>query len=412
MNLFSKFLSRNFENSGAISAIFFQICARTIPQILSLLLNMVIANYLGIDLLGILSSSNALIGLIYLTWSTGLAVNYLRSNAKSHIYTFILIDFVQWCILLIPLLLFKNEVTASTIILFYFANLLTRLVEYYTIYLRLDNRDSSSIIPRSIPNFINIILFFTIRPKTPEMFALIYCIGYLGFLVYSGFDLFRERVLLKWREIKKICYQSIILSLSTLCTQIYGGYDQIILQKSWGNEDVGFYKIGILFASILMPVIGVFSYNYLSELRIKLNKQQSIFSLMGDQIKLHVIIGFASGVILFVMGPYLIPFLFGKDSSPAVPISYYFLIANFFNLISMVMSYTLIAIDREKEVLIITAIGAVYAFTLYSIVISKYGMQGAAISNLSNQILLFSLLITYFLFKRKDLKNKTMSFAR
>ena len=70
-----------------------------------------------------------------------------------------------------------------------------------------------------------------------------------------------------------------------------------------------------------------------------------------------------------------------------------------FNVVSMVFSYSFLAIKKDKEILIITLIGGFVNVALNYFLINSYEIIGAAFASLITQLLVLILFIYVFYFR-------------
>jgi O-antigen/teichoic acid export membrane protein len=183
-----------------------------------------------------------------------------------------------------------------------------------------------------------------------------------------------------------------------------------MISQLLGDKQLGVYKIGVSFSVLVMPLIGVFSFIYLSKLKEKLNNDsiKLIKKSFHNQIKINFWISFIFVIFCLIFLNLIIEFIYDIKEKNSYYVGVIMSIGVVFNVVSMVFSYTFLAIKRDKEILIITLIGAIVNIILNYFFITSYGILGAALASLITQFLLLILFIYVFYFKIhffKTLKN-------
>ena len=401
----------SFFKINKILPIIYQSIGRVSVQGLGFLLGIVIVRYSGLELFGEYAKYNALINISFGVFASGIYTNYLRSNNIKLLWeavlgtSYLLLFFL---ILIFPIYVYVFDGNYIDILLISFSIYFMRLTEIYIISTRFIEKDVKSILPRAIPYLILIALFLLFRPENITSLLLILFISWIVnlFYIYS----LKGYIIIQKLNVKHLFSSTILLSLTTLATQIYANFDQLMISQLLGDKQLGVYKIGVSFSVLVMPLIGVFSFIYLSKLKEKLNNDsiKLIKKSFHNQIKINFWISFIFVIFCLIFLNLIIEFIYDIKEKNSYYVGVIMSIGVVFNVVSMVFSYTFLAIKRDKEILIITLIGAIVNIILNYFFITSYGILGAAWASLITQFLLLILFIYVFYFKIhffKTLKN-------
>ena len=244
---------------------------RVSVQVLGFLVGILIVRYSGLELFGEYAKYNALLNISFGVFATGIYNHYLRSNDINLLWesiigtTYLLLFFL---LIVLPVFTYILDYNYVNIILITFSFYFMRLAEIYIISTRFIEKDIKSILPRAIPYLILITLFLVFRPERISSLLLILLISWIVtlFYIYSLKGYFNIQKL----NIKSLYSNTILLSLSILTTQIYANIDQLMISEFLGDTKLGIYKIGVSFSVLAMPLVGVFSFIFLSTLKEKM----------------------------------------------------------------------------------------------------------------------------------------------
>ena len=392
----------SFFKINKILPVIYQSIGRVSVQALGFILGIVIVRYSGLELFGEYAKYNALINISFGVFATGIYNNYLRSNNIKLLWesiigtTYLLLFFL---IFIFPLYTFLFNESYIDIMLISFSIYFMRLTEIYIISTRFIEKDVKSILPRAIPYLILITLFLVFRPENITSLLLMLFISWIViiFYIYS----LKGYIKVKRLNIKSLLSSTILLSLITLATQIYSNFDQLMISELLGDSKLGVYKIGASFSVLVMPLIGVFAFIYLSTLKEKLKNDsiELIKKSFYNQVKINFWISFVFVTFCLIFLDLVIEFVYDVKEKDSYYVGVIMSIGVIFNVVSMVFSYTFLAIKKEKEILIITLIGALVNVILNYFFITSYEVLGAAWASLITQLLILILFIYVFYFK-------------
>lgn len=385
----NKFLPLIFQSMGRLSS-----------QALGFLMGVVIVRSSGIEILGLYAEYNALINLTFGVLASGLYTNYLRSNKIELLgQTIIGISwiFLISLIIIIPVISQIFEKNFFNIILVIISAYFIQLSEVYILTTRFLGIDKYSILPRSIPYVIIIILCLIFEPKNISTFLLLICIGWFSITYF----IIKIRDKIKWNKIKlkTLMSSSIILSFTTLATQVFANFDQVMIGRLLDSNILGSYRIGISFSVLAMPIIGVFSFMYISDLKkfIEMDNINALKIKFYDQLKINFIVSFTLFIFCFLFLKKIILFVYGIEDTNAGNIGIVLSLSVVFNVLSMVFSYSLLSINKDKLILIALSCGVGLNIILNYIFIIEYGAIGAAFTSVLTQLFLL-LVLSYFFY--------------
>lgn len=208
-------------------------------------------------------------------------------------------------------------------------------------------------------------------------------------------------------EILKRSYHFI---LSGLMVTIYSEMDKIMLGQMLNEESVGFYtaatKVSTMWSFVLTALINssrpliISSRNKSKELYIKQNKR--LYAAI-------IWIGIAAGVGITVLGKWIIYFMYGEAYLPAtssLQISAWY---TMFAMLGTARGIWIVCENKAKYVKYYLGIGAVINIILNYLLIPAFGAGGAAAATLLTQI--FTAVIAPALFKETRVYTKYVAEA-
>jgi len=389
-------------NKLDLKPLLFQSLGRLSSQGLGFILGVIIVNVLGLEIMGQYAKYTALINISFGVFATGIFTNYLRSNDYNLLGETIYSTSIVMIIFLlifgpIYVLFFDDSFLNITLILIsvYFM----KLSEVIVITNRFLNIDKNAVLPRVIPYVIIIILCLLIKPNNIYKLLLIISIGWFS-VVYFFFKI-KKIIVLKNHSFKKIISSSVLLSITVFSTQVYANFDQLMIMELLDAEKLGIYKIGLSFSVLAMPLVGVFSFIYISKIKEYL-KGETIDLLRKkfyNQIKINFVASFLFFLFCLFFIENIIVFVYNISDPSASNVVIILSLGIVFNVVSVVYSYSLLAINKDKTVLVITLIGGLFNVILNCIAIPRFGIIGAAVTSLLTQMLILFIYSYIFSFR-------------
>lgn len=401
----------NYIKLYKFKPIIFQSLGRLSSQILGFLFGVIIVRVSGIEMMGEYAKYTALINISFGVLASGIYSNYLRSNDIRLLWETIYgttIYMLLFLLFLFPIYVFITKENFTNILLILLSVYFMKLSEIYVISVRFLNIDKYSILPRSIPYLIVIITCLIINPQ--NIFTLLLILSIAWFTIMYFIYTLKEKIRIKKVSIKKIISSTILLSLTTLATQIYANFDQLMISELLDYKKLGSYKIGVSFSVLAMPLIGVFSFMYISEIKTHI-KNSSVIILKNkfyNQLKINFLVSFCFLFFCFLFLNYIIKIVYNIEDVDAANVGVILSIGVVFNVLSMVFSYSLLAMNKDKDILIITLLGAIINIVFNYIFILKFGILGAAFTSTLTQFIVL-LVYIYVFYKKTDFFNITTS---
>jgi len=399
-------------NQFKFKPILFQSIGVFSNQALAFLLGVIIIRVSGLELMGQYAEYISLFNLSFVVLTSGLYTNYLRSNRNKlfgQTIAAVSIIFLFFLFFLLPIYSLISGDSFINSVLVLISLYLMKLSEIYVVKTRLMSKDIYSILPRIVPYVFVIILCLFFKPQNIESFLFLLSLSWFTIV----FFIFKSRRLIKFNKngILKVLSSSFLITTTTLTTQIYANVDQLMIAQLFDYNALGSYKVGISFSVIAMPIIGVFTFIYISEIKkIIENSDVSILKTkFYNQLKINFIISFLFFLFSVFFLKSIIFLVYGiEDSSAASNIGIVLSIGVIFNVISIVFSYSLLAINKDKLILIISIIGAILNITLNFFFLRKFGPIGGAWTSVITQFFIL-LIYMYFFYAKTNFFKYTIS---
>jgi len=186
---------------------------------------------------------------------------------------------------------------------------------------------------------------------------------------------------------KEMLSRSYHFILSGLMVTIYSEMDKIMLGEMLSEEAVGFYtaatKVSTMWSFVLTALI-----NSSRPLIISAkNKSKELYEKQNKRLYAAIIwIGIAAGLVITVFGKWIIYIMYGRDYLPAtssLQISAWY---TMFAMLGSARGIWIVCEDKAKYVKYYLGIGAVLNVILNYLLIPVFGPGGAAAATLATQI--------------------------
>ena len=388
---------------GNFRVYFFQSLGAFSVQFLGFILGIIIIRVSGIELMGQYAAYIALINLSFGVLSSGLYTNYLRSNNTSQFGSTFVGLTILFTFFLCVLSQIYHLITGDSyinIILILISFYFMKLSELYVVTTRFENNDKLSILPRIIPYTIVIILCIIIKPKNIGSLLMILTLGWLT----ASYFIFKSIRIIKFNKtgITKVLSTSIVLSATTLTTQIYGNVDQLMIANLFDYGASGSYKIGVSFSVLAMPIIGVFSFIYISEIKKLIDNSKFILikNTFYNQLKINFALSFMFFVFCYFFLSKIIYSIYGiQDNGLISNIGIVLSLGVIFNVLAMVISFSLLAINKDRLIFIVSLFGAACNILLNYYFIRMFGVIGGAWASVLTHFFIFIIYVYIFFVK-------------
>ena len=397
--------SVKFKN---ILPLIYQSLGRLLAQGLSFIIGVLMVRYLGLNIYGEYSKYNALVNISFGVFATGIYNVYLRENKIEILRSsliFMLYLFLVFVLLLYPLNVLVIHEKLLNLFLFLLMAFFMRLMEFYVISMRFVEKDFQSIIPRVLPYVLSIILMVTFKPLEISKLLILFILSWSTVLLffYQFKGALRNKPINGYRQLKATFF----LTLITLATQIYSNVDQLMISSILNDEKLGIYKLGISFSVVVMPLISVFSFVYLSTLKKTLVSETlyEVRKTFYSQLLTNSIVSIFFVLLCFFFLDKTITFIYGFTDPAASEVGVIMALGVLFNVMSMVISYALLAIGKDREILVIVSLGAVINIVLNYSIIPALELIGAAWSSVFTQFVILILFLYEFYFRTRFFLN-------
>lgn len=396
-------------NKFKLKPILFQSIGVFSNQVLAFLLGIIIVRVSGLELMGEYAKYISFFNLSFVVLISGLYTNYLRSNRTELFGLTIAAVTIIFLIFLIFLLPIYSSISGDSFIncvLVLISLYLMKLSELYVVTTRLMGNDIYSILPRILPYVVVIILCLFIKPQNIESFLFLLSLSWFTIVYF----IFKSRSFIKFNKkgVIKVLSTSIVLSVTTLTTQIYGNVDQLMIANLFDYGASGSYKIGVSFSVLAMPIIGVFSFIYISEIKKLIDNSK--FILIKSKFYNHLKVNFAISFLFFIFCYFflskIIYTIYGiEDDGLSSNIGIVLSLGVIFNVLSMTISFSLLAINRDRLILMVTIFGAFFNIFLNYYFLRRFGIIGGAWASVFTHFFMFVIYIYIFFVKVNFFKN-------
>ncbi len=173
--------------------------------------------------------------------------------------------------------------------------------------------------------------------------------------------------------------QSWPLALASLSGYIYGRIDQVMILSLINSESVGWYDIAVRMSELLTFVPAIIVASLFPAI---INSRKSSLVEYKKRLRALAFIGVVttslSAVVLFLIAPRIIQFLFGQEFLPSIPILRVYLWSSIGTILIILIQNYLIAEKRQIDFLLYSLLGAAVNVTLNLVLVPSRGVLGAA----------------------------------
>jgi len=198
-----------------------------------------------------------------------------------------------------------------------------------------------------------------------------------------------------WKFLLRKAWPFLLLNFFTI---IYFKIDIVMLSKISGDSVVGWYNaayqliegimmIPIIFMSVVFPVMS----------RLSAQSKESLIISCQKSLKYLIIIALPIAVGTFLLSGRFIYWFYGPEFVNAGSSLNIIVLSIIFIFAVRPLSYSLIVIEKQRLNLFFVIIASIINIILNLILIPKYAGNGAAISTLICEIILFALIYCFFI---------------
>jgi O-antigen/teichoic acid export membrane protein len=359
-----------------------QFAGRVIPQVLAFGISIAMVRIAGVNTVGMYAVAVAVVSICVGLFGVALDTDLLRRKEGNLAPLVVVAKLFLWvCALpIVVACLSILEIPLLGGIAIYVGLFFFHTAETAAVASRLANDDISSIAPRVLSPVVFLTATVLIGLSTFEQIAGFFLLSWLLAPLVAKIQWGNLRKSVSYRRITGALVAAKAIAGILFFTQLYGNADLIILNLIVGPTAAGEYRIAQAFAAVLMPVVGVLTFVYLSQARLAVdsNDVQRLRKLSRQQFVLHVGIGVLVVFAMTILLPWAIPFFYGHHAVPAVVPAIVLSGAAALNAIGMVFVYTLLAMNRDRLVVWAAAAAATVNVVLNISLVPLFSTTGAA----------------------------------
>ena len=157
--------------------------------------------------------------------------------------------------------------------------------------------------------------------------------------------------------------------------------DQLFMATYLEPSLLGLYVVAVTWSSATAPIfsaVGPVLFPRLSA--ISDSAQQNLVLTRVTRLAIAAILGLT--VVLLVITPVALPWLFGNAYRPAVPAALILVVANAFSSLNLILTDGLRGLGRPRSVLVAELVGLVVTGVLLLLLLRPFGILGAAVASL------------------------------
>ncbi|MCS7200554.1 MAG: flippase [Patescibacteria group bacterium] len=420
MEKIKNFLFKNINpKQTVIKNAFWLYLSEGISKGLRILVFILISRMLGPEKLGLFEYLYSFVGFFFIFADMGISYIFIRdyqqreekqkyfSNAFS-LKVILSIFFSLMAILGYPLAKKSDNFLAyMLIVIFYLLANIENMLEAYFLAIQKVEKKLVFLTINSIVFFAIITYGLLIYPS-----ILVVIVGYLGGTLFGlivAYVLFllekREKLTVDFSLTHYYFKNGFALALFGTLTYIFFATDKIILAYFRSFEDIGHYSIAsrVINATLfLTSLFGTSLYPYLAQKAVSQDNRDKIFKIFYKLLLISLVSGFVFSFVIYLLSPYIVPFIFGKDFLPSVPLIKLLSWILIFVFPTVLLDFTLISYHRQWLDFWITLIPAIFNIGANFILIPSMGVVGAIITSISSQALNFmiSFVATIYVLKK------------
>ncbi len=403
-----------FKNASWIVA------CKLVKAILTIFITMFTARYLGPSNYGTINYAASLVvffvPLVKLGFDSTMVHNFVDSpeNEGEILGTSVFLNFISSLLSIIGMYIFVSIVNAGekvTIIVcfLYSIQLVFQALEMiiYWFQYKLLNRYSSIAMLFSYLIVAIFQIYLLVSNSSIYWFAIsnsidfsIICIFlYIIYLKHGT-----QKITINFKIIPMLLNKSKYYIISSFMVTIFSQSDRIILKLFDGDESVGIYAAAVNCANMASFVYAAIIDSFKTP--IFESKKNNLSLYKNNIVNLYSLVLYMSIIMCIIMTIFsklIIQILYGQDYLKASSILKIIVWYTIFSYIGSIRDVILLAEEKQKYLLLINALGALFNITLNSILVPKFTIVGAAISALLTQI--FTNFILNFIFKQLRFNN-------
>ncbi len=228
-----------------------------------------------------------------------------------------------------------------------------------------------------------LIFYFDPLPYSPIYFFLTANVisSFLTFVL--GLYFASKLVKIKWHldlsVTNKIIKNTLPLSIIILLSQVHFKGDSLILSFLKTERDVGIYNVAYKFfeSSLILPsVLLTIIFPILSR---NATNQKDMYPIADKSFTILSLTGIAAASAIFFLAQYFVLWTAGSNFKEAIPVLKILSFAVCFSFINSIFAYIIIALNRQKDILIVSITAVGLNILLNILFIPKYSYKACAV---------------------------------
>lgn len=364
-----------------------------------------ISRIFGAEGIGIYSSINGVSMLFYFLGIMGISnygykkIGSVSNNKSMYSKTFYEIYIIQ--------LIFSLVSITSFVIIFIFFNVmndfmyialslpfvLSSLFDISWLFIGIEDMSKVSIRNLLIKISAMILIFIFVKDKSDLwVYFLIqsmsFLIGYILLFLIGKKVLDRNQIFNI--ELKIHIKEILILSIPVISIQIYTQFDRTLVMILSDNANAGYYDQSLKMAKIINPFISSLSIAIMPRISNLFfhNNSVEIKKLLGKSLNFTIIASLLLAGLVIVISPHFVILFFGNSFSNIISlVQYAALLIIIIPIGGVFANQIALPLNRTREYVIPTVIGAIISIVLGLILIPSYGARGAVFSIIITELI-------------------------
>ena len=400
-------LKRLVKNTGAM------MIARGIQPVLNFLLVVFISRLLGVEGLGKYTTIFALFSIFQLICAFGIRMLLTREIAKfpdqvnkyltNGIVVVAIFSLISICVMLMTIFLLKYDSNLTTLASYLSIGLVaSALIECFIGVLagfeRLNIVASVTILEEIIKLILSIALLyfgFGLKAIVFIFVALRYFNALLTFYFIVKL-IVKPHFEIDFKFCKKILKDVRYFALSIIFVSIYWRMDVVILSKYTSIADVGIYSASLrIFRFVFILIQSFFAAFYPVLSKLFLEDKSKFERACFSSAKYFLISTIPFALIITFLSDKIITIIFGRDFTSSILVLQILIWALIPFTISKVLSFAMLAGDRQKDDLKVNIVSTIIKFSLLIVFVIYYGYIGVTIGTIIAVLLMVAIQLVF-----------------
>lgn len=252
-----------------------------------------------------------------------------------------------------------------------------------------------------MPGLINLLtlVFFIWIVRLSVFGALLsFLLSNLIVAIYSLCIIVKEykiKICFNYEIIKSLIKIGVVYAFALFIMQLNYRIDIFLLEKLSSMKEIGYYSLGVSITEMLWQLPLAIGIVVISR-SAGTNNQAALTKSVARLLRVSFLVVFIASIILFLIIPFIIPLIYGKDFIPSIQIVQTILPGILIFMIFKILSSSLAGIGKPHIIIKIFIPALIINVILNLILIPKYGGLGAALAtNVSYTLGAICLLIVY-----------------